>query len=489
MKIVIVCVLLVVLAVLTAIPVASVDGFVPGANRPIAYALGAGWVVAISAFAVLLRIKGRAATVLVFAGSVLLSVAALAGPPNQSTDSARYAWDGIVQGEGHSPYAYVPASDALTSSRPAWLFPETSAGSAAAPCSDVRIDGTTRFQATSSVPEGDLICTAINRPTVPTIYPPVAEGFFFFVRSFVPATAEYWPLQVAGLVLSLATTALLSLGLRRRALDSRWAAVWGWSPFVAAEAVTNSHVDVLGVVLIVGATLLTPWRIPSEPMSTVRAVLIGVGVGLAAATKFVPAIAGLPLARQRPILIGGVAAATFISTYVPYLVLSGSAVLGFLPGYLNEEGYDTGARFALLAPLNVGSWATPIAGLLVAVILLLGWRRTDIRAPWHAQVVIVGMVLLVTSPFYAWYALLVIPFVVLSRRWEWLAVPLALSFRSIWPETGQGTLLLLGAALFTTAMTIWRTRRDRQRADNLPVNRLRAPTATTPPTTKRKATP
>lgn len=462
MKVVIVSVLLAVLAVLTAVPVATLDGFVPGANRPVAFAMVLTWVVVIAAFLLLLRIRGRAATILILVGSVALGLAAMTGPPNQSTDSARYAWDGIVQNQGLSPYAHVPAADALDAHRPAWLFPDAVVSpDEAGYCDGVRIDGTTRFEGTTSIPDGDPLCTAINRPAVPTIYPPVAEGFFAAVRSVVPVTAEYWPLQAAGLLLSLATTVLLMVGMRRRGLDARWAAVWGWSPFVAAEAVTNSHVDVLGVILVVVVTFLATGRVSSRPLSTVRAVMIGVGVGLAAATKFVPAIAAVPLARRRPVVIGAAAAVTFALTYVPYLLLSGPAVLGYLPGYLNEEGYDTGARFALLAPLNAGGLTTVIAGILVLVTLALAWRLADIRAPWHAQVVSVGTVLLVTSPFYAWYALLVIPFVALSRRWEWLAVVLALSFRSLWPEVGQGTFVLLATAVFTGGMTLWRLRRDR----------------------------
>ena len=40
---------------------------------------------------------------------------------------------------------------------------------------------------------------------------------------------------------------------------------------------------------------------------------------------------------------------------------------------------------------------------------------------------LVGVVLLVVNPLYAWYALTLVPFVALSRRWEWLVVPFALS--------------------------------------------------------------
>ena len=43
------------------------------------------------------------------------------------------------------------------------------------------------------------------------------------------------------------------------------------------------------------------------------------------------------------------ALATTIATYVPHVIAAGTLVLGFLPGYLNEEGFDDGqGRYAVL---------------------------------------------------------------------------------------------------------------------------------------------
>ena len=390
---------------------------------------------------------------LVFAGSAALGLAAMAGSPNLSTDSARYSWDGIVQNEGASPYAHVPAADALAPYRQTWLFPEPVNGANGAPVCDG-----TRINTTTTVPGGALLCTAINRPQVPTIYPPFAEGFFATVRSVVPPSAQYWPLQAAGLLLSLGTTTLLVVGMRRRGMDARWAAVWGWSPFVAAEAVTNSHVDALGTLLVVAATFVAV-PVTRGPLTVGRAILVGAGIGLAAATKFIPAIAGPPLARRRPLAIGFAAATTFAVTYVPYVAITGWSVLGYLPGYLNEEGYDSGSRFALLAPFLPGSAATIVALVLILATLAVAWWRTDPHEPWHAQAVSIGVVLLIASPAYPWYALVLIPFIALSRRWEWLVVPIALSVRPLLPEQWQGVVIVALGALIAGSATILRSRR------------------------------
>lgn len=465
MKIAIVSVLLAALAAVTALSTATLGGFAPGAKVALGVAAGAAWLLAAAAFLVLLRIRGRAALVLVLAGSAALGCAALAGPPNLSTDSARYAWDGIVQDAGLSPYAHVPAADALDRYRVAWLFPEPVRGTdGALHCEGLRI------QQTTSMPDGDVLCTALNRPQVPTIYPPVAEAYFAAVRSVVPVGAEYAPLQVGGLLLSLGTTVLLMRGMRARGLDARWAALWGWSPFVASEAVTNSHVDALGVLFIVAATFaatsaVSPgaWslrRLGPEG-SRRRAALAGVLIGLAAAAKFVPAIAAPALARRRPITTALAAAATFTVSYIPYVAVTGWAVIGYLPGYLDEEGYDSGSRFALLSPFLPGLWATGAAALLILAALFLAWRMSDPRAPWHAQAVSVGAVLLITSPSYPWYALVLIPFIALSKRWEWLAVPIALTLRTLVPGHPAGTLVVAAAAAVVATATVVRWRRAR----------------------------
>lgn len=453
MKVFVVSVLLAALTAVTVVSTTSYNSFVPGLSQPLGVAIAIAWVLAAAAFLVLLRIRGRAALILVFAGSAALGLAAMAGPPNLSTDSARYAWDGIVQNEGISPYAHVPADDALAPYRQGWLFPAPVTSDGA----DAHCSGT-RVRTTTDIPGGELLCTTINRPHVPTIYPPVAEGFFAAVRSVVPPSAPYWPLQAAGLILSLSTTTLLVVGMRRRGLDPRWAAVWGWSPFVAAEAVNNSHIDALGVLLVVAATFIA--TMPARAaIGRGRALLVGVAVGLAAATKFVPAIAAPPIARRRPFTVGIAALVTFVGVYIPYVAVTGWAVLGYLPGYLDEEGYDSGARFALLSPLLPGASATIVALLLILAVLAVAWWRTDPLRPWHAQAVSIGMVLLIASPAYPWYGLVLIPFVVLSRRWEWLIVVVALSARGLFPGQWWATPLFVLAAAVTIGATVLRARR------------------------------
>lgn len=398
-----------------------------------------GLLAAVAAVVLPRRTGPRRLGVLVVGGALLLGLAGLVTAPTTSTDSARYAWDGIVAGHGISPYAHVPADDALRSLRPSWLFPPagTCPGGRYAPGVDV--------------PSGDPLCTALNRVGVPTIYPPVAQAFFTLVRALVPVTAQFLPFQVAGLLLVVAVTAVLVVAMLRRGLDPRWAACWGWSPFVVLEAVNNSHVDVLGCLLALLGTLVL-----AVPGRRRRSIVGGVLLGLAVATKFVPGLLVPPLLRRRPLTLVLTVGATVGVVYVPFVAWTGRGVWGFLPGYLSEEGYDSGRRFVLLEFLP-GTAATVAAVVLVGVAAGLAWRFSDPARPWVAQTLLAGSVLLVVSPTYPWYALLLVPSLALSRRPEWLLVPAALEARvfslDAWP------VVVLVAAVLVLAVSLLRIRR------------------------------
>jgi hypothetical protein len=401
------------------------------------------WLLFTLAILSLRRVPTRPAIALVLIGSAVIGGAALSAPPNTSTDSARYAWDGIVQNAGISPYRYVPVDDALGSLRPDWLFPtplENADGTDR--CTDPRTDPT------FSTPSHQPLCSALNRPKVPTIYPAAAELFFAGVRLVTGPSAEYWPLQLTGLLMSLAITAMLIVALRRRNLDPRWAALWGWSPIVATEAITNSHIDILGTLLALVATLLVSRGLRFRG---------GIALGAAIAVKLVPVIAAPALLRRQPWRVIAAAIITFAVLYIPYVITTGIAVLGYLPGYLSEEGYNDGSRFIMLSLFVPASASLPVAAVLLLVIAVLVWWKTNPDAPWLGQLVMIGSTLLIASPRYPWYALLLVPFIALTGRWEWFAVPLALTTRMLIPHQDVYQVAIVIAIVVIVALALYRT--------------------------------
>ncbi|MFI5797752.1 glycosyltransferase family 87 protein [Streptomyces sp. NPDC051677] len=408
-------------ALLAALTAVVVDTLRTGDNETDPGRVLAGYAVAWTLFAAaawtVRKAPARAAAVLVLAGSAAVAVAALTSPPRTSNDMFRYAWDGRVQAAGISPYAHPPAAPELKHLRDSWLFPTER------PCEGWGLTHTR-----------DDLCVRINRPGVPTIYPPVAEGWYLAVHVLSPADSRHKPLQVGGAVLAFGTTVALLAVLRRRGDPQRAparAALWAWCPAVPFEAVNDAHIDTLGV-------LLTVLALGTASAGARRGALLGAAV----AVKLLPVLA-LPgaLAGQRgPKRIAGLVTAVLGAiavAYLPYVAASGVGVLGYLPGYLQEEGYESGhvRRFALLRLLLPDTAAGVAVTILLALTALYVWWRGDPTRPWSGALLLTGTALLLVSPSYPWYSLLLVALVALDGRWEWLTVTMA------------GTVLYLAARI------------------------------------------
>ncbi|WP_090931445.1 glycosyltransferase 87 family protein [Nonomuraea jiangxiensis] len=361
----------------------------------------AAWVLFGAAGWALRGVPGKAAARLVLVGGLAVIATGLLGPPVTSTDPYRYVWDGRVQAAGNSPYDHAPADPALASLRDPWLFPRCAEG--------------------HFYPIGGGACTRINRPSVHTIYPPLAEAYFLLVDRLSPGGARLVPLQAAGALLAAAVLLIL-----RRRGDPRWAACWGWCPAVPMEAVNNAHVDMLAVaavVLALGVARGTAGR--------------GALLGAAVAVKLVPAVVvpgalagALSSARgfRRALRTLLPAVLVVAAAYLPYVLLSRASVLGYLFGYVAEEGYEeAGARdrYALLRLVLPDTWALPATVVILTALLLHILRRGDPDRPWQGALTLTGAAFLLLTPGYPWYALLVVALVALDGRWEWLGVPLA----------------------------------------------------------------
>lgn len=439
MRIVLTAILLAASAVATAVSVAVLPyyDYRSGPVEPLVYTTAALWVLFALSLVTLSRVSARASVVLVLAGSVAIGGAAMSGPPNTSTDSARYAWDGIVQNAGISPYAHVPSDPALRELRTDWLFP--------AP-----VDGRCVGERIMTVEEpgtGERLCTAINRATVPTIYPPTSEIVFAGVRLLTGPAPQYWPMQLLGLLTSLGVTVLLLGSLRAAGRNPRWAALWGWCPLVATEGVTNSHIDIVSALLLLVATLL---------VASGRSWAGGIALGAAVATKLIPVIGAPALLGRRPGRLIVASVVTFFVLYLPYLIADGIGVLGYLPGYLSEEGYESGTRFIMLSLVAPGSGALVLAALVVAATAALVWWRTEAADPWLGQLVMIGVTLLAVTPRYPWYALLLVPMIAMTGRWEWLVVPLALTERLLIPSVDLARITVAVAIVVLLVMGVRR---------------------------------
>jgi signal transduction histidine kinase len=393
------------------------------------------------------RPAGTHAVLDVVAVAALCQVPGLLSAPITSTDAYRYVWDGRVQLSGSSPYSHVPLADELARLRDPVLFPGLS------PADRTGVTGPPRIPhdpAAVAAQSADDPRTRINRPGVPTIYPPMAQAYFAAVALVTPWSAGTFGLQVAAAALAVALTALLALELRRRGRDPRWALLWGWSPIVALEASSAAHVDVLAAVFIVVAVSLAARRRPA---------LAGLLLGAAAATKLLPLLLlpAFTAVRRRDLRTPLVAIGTFTASYLPHLVAAGALVVGFLPGYLTQEGFSDGSSRSAILALALPPEARQLAaGLLAVTLAVLALYRHD-REPIAVTCCwLYGAALLITTPTYPWYGLPLIALAVQADRYEWLVVPAAayLAYASFGHDQRQGLIYLAGLVIVLSAITL-----------------------------------
>jgi hypothetical protein len=326
-----------------------------------------------------------------------LRVAAATGTtPSISNDLYRYGWDAHVQLSGTDPYRYPPDAPQLVGLRTATYFP------GAAECVHLRL---------APGPS----CTTINRPDARTIYPPAAQAWFDAVSIADPSHGiRKW--QIAGGLVDLATIGLVISGLRSLKRDPREVAWYALSPLPVIEFAGNGHVDGLGLLLLVGAFLALRRGKPA---------LAGALIGVATMVKLYPGIALLGAWRQGRWRMLGAAVGVSLFAYLPHVAAVGTRIVGYLPGYFEEEHYGSGGRFLLLSllPIRGHLLVAAAAATIVVAIAAVVRARMD---PWPATAAIFSVVLLVASPVQPWYAVVLAGLGILAGA-PWLALPALLA--------------------------------------------------------------
>ena len=314
----------------------------------------------------------RRATLMVLVLAAAMRVLPLATPPFLSSDLFRYVWDGRVQAQGINPYLFLPAAPELAFLR------------------------------------DDEIYTSTNRSEeAPTIYPPVAQIIF-------AAIGQVWS-SLAMVKLTMAGFEALAIGcvawlLRRAGLPAAAVLVYAWNPLPIWEYAGNGHIDAASLGFLALAMLVA---------ASSRRGLTGAVLGLAILCKLLPA-AVFPAFWRRwdwPMLAGTLL--VIVALYGFYAAGAGWHVLGYLPGYANEEGLDTGQGFFVLRALGMlmplPAWATKLY-LVLAAATLLGLAALYMLGPklpadpgartlaiGRAAAVLATATTVAISPHYPWY--------------------------------------------------------------------------------------
>ncbi|HYM04847.1 MAG TPA: glycosyltransferase 87 family protein, partial [Stellaceae bacterium] len=241
-------------------------------------------------------------------------------PPYLSDDLYRYVWDGRIEAAGINPYRYVPSDTHIASLRDEAIYPN------------------------------------INRRTYArTIYPPVAE-YIFFLTTRISESAIGMKLTMVAL--EIASVGILLRLLALAGLPRERILIYAWHPLALWEFAGSGHIDAA----IVTFTALALWARRRE-----LAWLTGIALACAALVKFFPAVIFPALYRRWDWKMPLAAVAAVILAYLPFLS-AGPAIFGFLPGYVAEEGLDSGAGFFLW---NLVKTVVPIAAIGVLPYLVV----------------------------------------------------------------------------------------------------------------------
>jgi hypothetical protein len=317
----------------------------------------------------------RHALMVILGGAVLMRLALLFVEPYLSTDIYRYVWDGRVQAAGINPYRYMPAAPEVSHLRDPAIFPN------------------------------------INRPdTAVTIYPPVAQAIFLAVTRFGESVVA---MKLGLLALEAATVVLLLALLRRLGRPATRVAAYAWHPLPIWEIAGSGHIDIAMCTLLMAGLLLFLHG---------RTLLAGVAVTLGALVK-PTALLALPVFwRPWNWRLPLVVALTIILAYLPYLSV-GSGVLGYLWGYLDEEGFASGSGFNLLwlmerfagpVPGAVRIYVAASAAIMGGLALAIAFRK-DRSAETSVACLgwLLAIFLVLASPHFPWYFVVLVPLLAL----------------------------------------------------------------------------
>lgn len=375
------------------------------------------------------RLADRAATTrvlwLIFGVAIALRVVALSFEPLLSTDIYRYVWDGRVQAAGINPYRYVPADPALASLRDSAVYPN------------------------------------INRASYAvTIYPPVAQAFFLLVTR---VGANTLVMRLALLACEAITVFIILRLLKRLRQPPTRIVAYLWHPLPVWEIANNGHVDGLMVCLM----FLGIWLATSG-----RAVRGAVAIALACLAKPLALPALAVIWRPWNWKIALAVLATIALCYLPYLSVGWNA-LGFLTkGYLVEEGVSTGGGLWMLDlwrlafGVHRGDVIVYMAfavSFMMACTLWIWTRPQRSEASDLAGInSLLLAVLVLLSPNYPWYFLLLVPFLALfGNAPTWAATIGAILLTDEVEADYQIPTMLVKAVLFGAIFVsvLWSMRR------------------------------
>jgi hypothetical protein len=333
-----------------------------------------------------------------------------------SDDIFRYIWDGKVNAHGINPFVYPPPSPELDSLQDDSIYPR------------------------------------INHPTMPTIYPPMAQNIFL-VAYLMGGDGTLTFKLIAGLF-ELLTILALMVWLKKIGVERSHLLLYLFSPLVLIEFYLSSHLDILAMPFLVTSLIALHDR---------RPIVLGIMLALATMVKFYGLFFAFVILfhlgrRERRLFILSFAI-TIVLSYLPYVIGSDGKFLGNLSTYLQQWQFNGSVFYVLKYGLRI-EWAR-----IIVAAAFIGWSiyvAAGKRPIEDKLLRTYGGYLVLTPTFFPWYFVWMFPFAIRNLSWAFLILSstVLLSYHVQIAYYERGTwdpIIWLGVAAYLPfyALLVW----------------------------------
>jgi len=374
-------------------------------------------------------------TIIVF--GLLFRAAIFPAQQIQEDDVYRYLWDGKVFAHGINPYRYAPDEVSLLKEkmiRDQERLHKTYSRDEIAELNRL-------YDLKWSDDRSLVFMERINHPTVPTIYPPMAQYVFraaYHIKpnSILTLRALFFGFDIMALV-------FIVLTLRALGMNLMWCIVYYWCPLVIKETFNSTHLDIIGIGLLMGSVYF---------LVKARFYLAHIFLALGVLGKLYPVIL-LPLfLKQRwkaereegespwsaCTMAFWLFAAVIVIGYLPFIDIGQKMFEGLLTYtawwqnndslfaiilwfYRSVIGLEPGAPVGFSSDLPSLVAKITVALILFSVLAFLFFRRgdEDDRAVLKNLFIMMALVFLFSPVQNPWYLCWVVPFLCIfpSRAW------------------------------------------------------------------------
>jgi alpha-1,6-mannosyltransferase len=320
----------------------------------IALMLAAG-VLYFAAFYLVERFRpGAAALLVILAGAVVFRLALLPLPPALSDDVYRYQWEGRVERAGLNPYTLTPESPDLA-----------------------------RFQ--------DREHPIETGKSTPTLYPPLSELSFSWIRTIPGYKRLYTALDLISVVVLL-----LLLAASRQ--PPHRVLLYAWNPTVIVAFALSGHHDSLAILTLLAALLFIIEEWPRLSIAF---------LGLSFLSKFFPVLLLPSFLKRARLSYAGIFAGLVALAYLPFASAGPKLFKGLSDYAAGWEGNDSAFRLLLMAG-NSKAQAELVAGAFVLILVAFILKKR--MEPLRAGLILFTALLLISPNAFPWYFTWIVPF-------------------------------------------------------------------------------